>query len=108
MPFTLALAFVLTSFAQQLPDASTLLKQPTQVLQISREGDLSGTNAPVFDVKALDGAAYGLSSLKGKTVLLEFWASWCAPCREAMPALQTMNLDFKDHGLVILGIDAGE
>jgi TonB family protein len=68
--------------------------------------DLSGKDAPAFDVKALDGTAYSLASLKGKPILLDFWASWCGPCRQAMPALESMNRDYK--GLVILGIDSGE
>jgi TonB family protein len=70
--------------------------------------DLSGKQAPAFEVKALDGTPYSLSSLKGKTVLLDFWASWCAPCRAAMPALEALNSKYKDRGLVILGIDVGE
>jgi len=70
--------------------------------------DLSGKDAPLFDVKALNGTPYSLSSLKGKPILLDFWASWCGPCKQAMPALENMNRDYKDRGLVILGIDVGE
>jgi thiol-disulfide isomerase/thioredoxin len=70
--------------------------------------DLSGKDAQVFDVKALNGTPYSLSSLKGKPILLDFWASWCGPCKQAIPALENLNRDYKDLGLVILGIDVGE
>src|SRR5262249_25661738 len=56
--------------------------------------DLSGTAAPTFDVKTLDGTGYSLSSMKGKPILLDFWTSWCGPCRRAMPALETINREY--------------
>jgi len=71
-------------------------------------GNLTGTNAPPFDVRTLDGATYSLSSLKGKPVLLDFWATWCGPCRQAMPYLDAVNRDYASQGLVVLGVDAGE
>jgi TonB family protein len=70
--------------------------------------NLSGTSAPSFDVKALNGASFSNASLKGRPVLLDFWTTWCGPCRQAMPALETLYREYRDKGLVILGVDAGE
>jgi thiol-disulfide isomerase/thioredoxin len=72
------------------------------------KGDLAGKDAPAFNVKGLDGKSYTLASLKDKPVLLDFWATWCGPCRKSLPILEKMYQDFKDQGLVILGVDGGE
>jgi len=70
--------------------------------------NLSGTSAPSFDLKALNGTSFSNGSLKGRPVLLDFWTTWCGPCRQAMPALETLYREYRDKGLVILGVDAGE
>jgi thiol-disulfide isomerase/thioredoxin/outer membrane lipoprotein-sorting protein len=70
--------------------------------------DLAGKPAPAFEVKSIGGESYSLSALKGKPVLLDFWATWCAPCRKSMPALEKISADSKNTGLVILGVNIGE
>jgi thiol-disulfide isomerase/thioredoxin len=72
------------------------------------KADLAGTNALPFDIKALDGKAYSLAKLKGKPVLLDFWTTWCSPCRKSIPVVEKMYQDFKEQGLVVLAVDAGE
>jgi len=72
------------------------------------KADLAGKDALAFDIKALDGKSYSLAKLKDKPVLLDFWATWCGPCRKAMPAVEKMYQDFKEQGLVVLAVDAGE
>ena len=61
--------------------------------------------APDFEVKTLDGEKIRLNDLRGRPVLLSFWASWCPPCRRELPALVALNRQFKDQGLVILGVN---
>lgn len=65
----------------------------------------SGKPAPDFRLKTLDGNEIKLSDLRGKTVLINLWASWCPPCRYEMPGIQAAYEKFKSKGLVVLGIN---
>jgi thiol-disulfide isomerase/thioredoxin len=59
-----------------------------------------------FSLPKLDNSAtVKLSDYKDKAVIINFWASWCAPCREEMPFLQTVWTEYKDDGLIFIGID---
>ena len=66
--------------------------------------------APLFTLKGLDGEKINLQDYKGKTVLLNFWATWCVPCKEEMPAMQKLYNAFEEKGFVILAVslDKGE
>ena len=57
-----------------------------------------------FTLTDITGKAWTLSALKGKVVLVNFWATWCPPCRKEMPDLETLYNRFKDKGLVVLSI----
>src|ERR1017187_5383179 len=58
-----------------------------------------------FSLTSLDGTAFHLRDLKGKIVLIDFWATWCPPCRDALPALQKIHRDWNSKGVVVLGVD---
>jgi len=60
--------------------------------------------APDFNLPQLDGQALRLSSYRSKVVLLDFWASWCAPCREETPHLIDLQTKYGDRGLQIIGV----
>lgn len=60
--------------------------------------------APAWRLKNLDGAAVALSQFKGKVVIVDFWATWCPPCRAEMPVYVDLYKKFADRGLVIVGI----
>ena len=60
--------------------------------------------APDFEVETFDGEALQLSDLNGKVVVLNFWASWCPPCRWEMPFFETMWQEYRDQGVVFVGI----
>lgn len=63
-----------------------------------------GEPAPSFELANLDGKAVSLGDLKGKILLINFWASWCMPCVSEMPALQNLYSRLKDEGFVVVAI----
>jgi outer membrane lipoprotein-sorting protein len=75
---------------------------------VTSKPDLAGKPAPAFELKSLGGETFSLAALKGKTVLLDFWATWCGPCRKSMPVLEKISSEFKNSDLVILGVNTGE
>lgn len=64
--------------------------------------------APTFTLTDLDGQARSLESLRGKVVFLNFWATWCVPCRDEMPALQRLHRRYADRGLAVVGVNFKE
>jgi peroxiredoxin len=64
-----------------------------------------GERAPDFELESLDGDKIRLSDLRGKTVILNLWATWCGPCEEEMPAFQQFYQDHKDKDLEILAVN---
>jgi len=65
---------------------------------------IQGGSAPDFSLSDLSGKEYRLSDLRGKVVLLEFWATWCPPCRESIPAMNELYKKYNEKGLLLLGI----
>jgi thiol-disulfide isomerase/thioredoxin len=64
----------------------------------------TGEAAPPFSLDRLDGKVITSKALKGKVVVLDFWASWCAPCIASMPAIAKLQRDYGSKGLVVLGV----
>ncbi|MBI3040282.1 MAG: TlpA family protein disulfide reductase, partial [Chloroflexi bacterium] len=81
--------------------------QPTPAPTIP-EGIYIGNRAPDFQLQTLTGQTVSLSGLRGKPVLINFWATWCPPCKYEMPFLQQVHDSWSDKGLVLLAIDIGE
>ncbi|MCL4457874.1 MAG: TlpA family protein disulfide reductase, partial [Nitrospirae bacterium] len=65
---------------------------------------LSGQRAPDFTLKDINGKPVSLSSFKGKVVLLNFWATWCPPCRAEIPSMNKLYQKLKNRGFVILAV----
>lgn len=64
--------------------------------------------APDFRLPGLSGDTLSLADFRGKIVFLNFWASWCPPCRKEMPSMEKLWREYKDDGLVIVAVNLGE
>jgi thiol-disulfide isomerase/thioredoxin len=61
--------------------------------------------APAFTLQSLDGRTVTLTQFKGEVVMINFWASWCGPCRQEMPLLDSIYKQYKDMGFTLLGVN---
>jgi thiol-disulfide isomerase/thioredoxin/outer membrane lipoprotein-sorting protein len=100
----------------QLPDSLWTFRPPEGALQVddfqSSASDpglaFRGKPAIDFTLKDLKGRPRTLKSLRGKTVLLDFWATWCGPCRLTMPQVAKVHAQYKNKGVEVMSINVGE
>jgi len=64
-----------------------------------------GARAPEIGLRDNDGNTVRISGLRNKVVIVDFWASWCGPCRQEMPVLEQLYQRYKDQGLVVVGVN---
>ena len=96
--------------AQKALPHVTVLDQSNQTVQqdvASDEGlpNLRGKRAPSFTLKTQDGRKVSLADYKGKAVLVNFWATWCVPCKLEMPWFVDLHKQYASQGFEILGVD---
>jgi peroxiredoxin len=81
----------------------------TKITDITEKSKVTDANKSIdFTLSDLDGNKVSLKDFRGKNVYLNFWATWCPPCRKEMPAIEKVYQEYKDKGLVVLTIDIGE
>lgn len=98
-----ATRFASTRLASVLPNLESRIKvNPTEASPTS--GNDSSPVAPDVELSALDGKKLSLKSFRGQVVLLNFWATWCVPCRTEIPELNSLQTDFAASGLSIIGV----
>ena len=78
--------------------ASSILISPAKALKI-------GDKAPDFTLKAMSGKNLKLAEQRGQIIVLNFWASWCGPCRKEMPVLQKFYEKYQDLGVSVWGVN---
>lgn len=91
------LALVATGVAAALVASGLTVALPTE-----------GQPAPSLAGRSFSGESYDLGALRGRVVVLNFWASWCEPCREEMPLLDALQREYRDRGVVVLGLSADD
>ena len=82
--------------------AQVFAEDPVAALSLIRPKPVK--DAPDFQVRTPDERTIRLADLRGKVVFLNFWATWCDPCREEMPSMERLHQAYKDRGLVVLAI----
>ena len=97
--FILASSLIVASDDESIEDLQAALG-----LKVFRQD----VEAPDFELESLEGDMTALHSFRGKVVFLNFWATWCPPCRAEMPSMQKLYDNFKAEGLVVLGVDLQE
>jgi thiol-disulfide isomerase/thioredoxin len=105
-----------TTYATELntnfPDSQFKFVPPNDARQVAEIDngpvELAGKVAPPLKLKSLDGKDFDLASLRGRPVLVDFWATWCMPCRESMPHLAKLYDEFKGKGLALVSVSKDE
>ncbi|MEA3278718.1 MAG: TlpA disulfide reductase family protein [Pseudomonadota bacterium] len=92
--FLLLFLLTETSLAQRPGEGLTLLPERPQ--------------APDFELTDIDGDTHRLSDYRGKVLIINFWATWCPPCREEMPSMQRAWVNIKEEGILMLAVNVGE
>jgi cytochrome c biogenesis protein CcmG/thiol:disulfide interchange protein DsbE len=97
------LALALTGCSSSKPVETATAPQENGAKTLA-EGD----PAPAFDLKDAKGASVKLADFKGRVVLLNFWATWCVPCKAEIPWFQEFDKTYKDRGLSVVGVSMDE
>jgi len=95
------------NFKQAAKILGAFLMASVLFVSVVQAVELNGP-APDFTLKSRSGENVKLSELRGDVVMINFWASWCAPCRQEMPLLEAMYKKYNDLGFVLLGVNVEE
>jgi len=105
MPLGLVLLLLAGCYPNREPGAASRSIQTESAVTVQQRGNLKvGMPAPDFQLYDLDGNAITLTGLRGKIVFINFWATWCGPCRVEMPGMELLYQEFGRRDFEILAI----
>lgn len=107
-PWLLGAALVAAAVLLSVHAPRGALLADAPVAETVAADDWAGRSAPNFQLPALDGRRLRLSDFRGRVVLVNFWATWCAPCRIEMPWLTEFDARYRGRGLTVLGISVDD
>ncbi len=93
---------------EQVGDAAPADSAADEAAPQALQGNPVGQPAPLFTLPDMEGNPVSLRDFRGRPVLLNFWATWCGPCRAEMPIIEEAYQKYKDQGFVVLAIDVQE
>ena len=88
--------------------AASVLAALAASLQASDSKPIAGVTAPAWSLKDVDGKTVSSSDFKGKVVVLDFWATWCPPCKAEIPGFVALQKAYGEQGLVVVGVSLDE
>lgn len=97
---------IVDQFGESVQACYPIQKVKKRIAQV--KASAVGSVAPEFELKDLEGNPVKLSSFRGKYVLIDFWASWCGPCRKEIPNIKQVYNSFADKGLVVIGVSVDQ
>jgi len=100
--------FTVRNYNSSISKTNPSVENNTSTKPLGINPNLIKTKAIDFKLKDLNGEELSLSDLKGKKVFLNFWATWCPPCKAEMPEIEKLYEETKDSDLVIVAVEIGE
>ncbi|WP_270488216.1 peroxiredoxin family protein [Butyricimonas synergistica] len=97
---------IVSQFGEGVQECYPIQKMKKRIAEV--KASAVGSMAPEFELKDLEGNLVNLSSFRGKYVLIDFWASWCGPCRKEIPNIKQVYNSFADKGLVVIGVSVDQ
>jgi peroxiredoxin len=106
MRISVSAVIISAALALLLPSCQKASAPSVATAIVNEEAPKIGYLAPNFRLTNLHGEEVSMASLEGKVVFINFWATWCGPCRAEMPSMEALYHDFKGKGLEILAVSS--